>query len=747
MRNFFEPTRAASKVPGVALAVAVAGFLPAAADVTNPERVANLRLARVGNDVVATWDAVTLDVTGSPEAVSQYNVYSGTVASFVPDKDLGTNLLGAPSSEEFTHAGGAIDGIDHFYLVSAVDTSGNEGLTRAPRVTTPPVLSGHWTSTTVEVDWTAALPSSEVQGYRVYFGRNPGQYEDVDDVGPATSHSLTGLETLVNWYVAVTAVDSGGNESAFSNQHVDAVAGVVEVQAEDQAALCWGSGNCPPRPGEIQQSNGQTILVPVAFPEGDWVSVQLTFTAHSGLWSNPNPPWNVTTKCGDTNPGTGWNPGGDPWDRTASVFLVEDDCLSECENEPSFTCTTDADCGRCVLNPAVACQTDAHCGTEGPCDTSVVSCGRHCFGRDDNVELIRTITPFGTDDVPPAGDGVVPPRVWTYDITPLAPLLTGTKYVGAHISVFVTVGWDVWASFRFSEDPADAPDLGPADGIVQAIFQGGGGSVAVPRQVSIPPTAQQVIGRVFVTGHGGNQACDGGANDGQSCTTGCPGGSCQNCDEFCHRQHNIRVDGNVGWSVVPWRNDCSPGGPLQCRQWNSCGTCSFPRAGWCPGYRACHHEDPCSNDIDFTASLTPGATHDVTWEIPVVAGSWTKSVLFYWYDTPQPFCGNDVIEGSELCDTTDVGTASCQDLGWDGGTLLCNAVCDGYDESMCRDFFCGNDICEPAAGEDCVSCDLDCNGKQNGPASGRYCCGDGGGQNPVGCADPRCTADGNTCEP
>jgi hypothetical protein len=37
---------------------------------------------------------------------------------------------------------------------------------------------------------------------------------------------------------------------------------------------------------------------------------------------------------------------------------------------------------------------------------------------------------------------------------------------------------------------------------------------------------------------------------------------------------------------------------------------------------------------------------------------------------------------------------------------------------------CDNDgVCE--AGEDCLSCGNDCDGKTNGPPSGRYCCGDG----------------------
>jgi hypothetical protein len=49
-------------------------------------------------------------------------------------------------------------------------------------------------------------------------------------------------------------------------------------------------------------------------------------------------------------------------------------------------------------------------------------------------------------------------------------------------------------------------------------------------------------------------------------------------------------------------------------------------------------------------------------------------------------------------------------------------------------------------GEDCLSCPDDCNGDQGGNPGNRYCCGDGDGEGPVGCGDPRCTANGNTCE-
>ncbi len=139
-------------------------------------------------------------------------------------------------------------------------------------------------------------------------------------------------------------------------------------------------------------------------------------------------------------------------------------------------------------------------------------------------------------------------------------------------------------------------------------------------------------------------------------------------------------------------------------------------------------------------------------------------------------CGNNVVEGTEVCDGTDLGGQTCGDFGCTGGgTLACNATCDGFDTSGCLDCadcdfdgicevgedcngcpsdcvsgessgaVCGNGVCEAGNGEDCTNCALDCNGVQNGNPNNRFCCGAGGGTNPVDCSDARCTGGGVSC--
>jgi hypothetical protein len=559
------------------VAVVASVSLASASDIIKPADVRNLRVTTSGSDASLTWEEVTLDRAGNQETLDHYNVYSANVPDFTPGSG---NLLGTSTTPDFTHTGAAVDGLNHYYTVTAVDAvdedgTANESNGRPPRVLAP-LPRATWTASTIEVEWTGAEPLSEATNYRVYYGTTT-QFDFIDDVGLATSHSLTGLDLNLDWYIAVSAEDSRGYESHMSYKlKVMASADRIDVILMEDMKICWGFGSCPRQANEVRRASGQETNMPVWFPQGNWVSATLSWSVESRLCDN------VPDKCGDNNPG--WNPCGDPWDRTATLYLVEDNCI------------------------------DA---------------GTGCAFRNDNIELIHAITPFGTDADPPDGSGVVPPRLWTYDVTPLVPVLTGQKHVGVKISTFVRFWWNN-VTFQFSKNPADASPEPPADGVVATINHSGG-DVTTPRSVTIPSSATQVFMRYFVSGHGGTQRCDGGSEDGQSCAGGCPGGSCQNCDEFCHRTNRILVDGSPVFQTVPW-NDCFSKG--FCPDWNACGTlsCFFDRAGWCPGFVTCHEDDPCDQDLDATSWLPPGGTYGVTYDLPVRNGSWSKSVTVYWYE-------------------------------------------------------------------------------------------------------------------
>ncbi|MEX2017325.1 MAG: DUF4215 domain-containing protein [Candidatus Pacearchaeota archaeon] len=99
-----------------------------------------------------------------------------------------------------------------------------------------------------------------------------------------------------------------------------------------------------------------------------------------------------------------------------------------------------------------------------------------------------------------------------------------------------------------------------------------------------------------------------------------------------------------------------------------------------------------------------------------------------------PECNNNnIAEGNEFCDGTDLNGESCQTLGYDLGTLSCNIQC-GFDTNQCSDCpagqvpdgsggctLVGNGICD--AGETCSN--PDCNGQQAQCNVG-FICQDGG---------------------
>jgi DNA-binding beta-propeller fold protein YncE len=115
--------------------------------------------------------------------------------------------------------------------------------------------------------------------------------------------------------------------------------------------------------------------------------------------------------------------------------------------------------------------------------------------------------------------------------------------------------------------------------------------------------------------------------------------------------------------------------------------------------------------------------------------------------------------GAETCPAgiCQAGADPCPGQECDEATQMClpcnsNGVCEsGEDCNTCSEDCigaaegCGNGFCEPSLGEDCLSCSQDCNGKQNGRPDRQFCCGDGGGTNPVGCADSRCNSTGFAC--
>ncbi|GEM_PF-2254255 len=96
-----------------------------------------------------------------------------------------------------------------------------------------------------------------------------------------------------------------------------------------------------------------------------------------------------------------------------------------------------------------------------------------------------------------------------------------------------------------------------------------------------------------------------------------------------------------------------------------------------------------------------------------------------WVCTGEPsactraaFCGNNLIEASELCDGSALNNATCVSQGFDSGTLRCNSNC-AFDTSACTAEedtprsapptpTCGDGVCQTENSETNVSCPADC---------------------------------------
>ena len=107
---------------------------------------------------------------------------------------------------------------------------------------------------------------------------------------------------------------------------------------------------------------------------------------------------------------------------------------------------------------------------------------------------------------------------------------------------------------------------------------------------------------------------------------------------------------------------------------------------------------------------------------------------------PSGTCGNGSIDGNDDCDGLDLGGATCESLGFQGGTLACSAGC-GLDVSGCV-VTCGNATLDP--GEDCDFGDLGgATCPDQGFSFGTLACGAGCTFDTSGCTNTRFVDNGD----
>ena len=78
-------------------------------------------------------------------------------------------------------------------------------------------LSGAAWAEEVTVAWNPNI-ESDLAGYKVYYGIVTGMYDTSVDVGNKTNYTILGIVSGQGYFIAVTAYDTSGNESGYSNE-------------------------------------------------------------------------------------------------------------------------------------------------------------------------------------------------------------------------------------------------------------------------------------------------------------------------------------------------------------------------------------------------------------------------------------------------------------------------------------------------------------------------------------------------
>ena len=163
------------------------------------------------SSVTATTYTLTVSKTGSGTITSSpsgINCGTSCSASYASGTSV-TLTASAASGYSFAGWSGACSGMSASCAVS---------MTAARSVT---ATFSQTISNSASLAWDP-VTATNLSGYRLYYGTAPGSYQQAYgqgiSVGNVTAYTLMGLSNGTRYYFAVTAVDTSGNESAYSNE-------------------------------------------------------------------------------------------------------------------------------------------------------------------------------------------------------------------------------------------------------------------------------------------------------------------------------------------------------------------------------------------------------------------------------------------------------------------------------------------------------------------------------------------------
>lgn len=96
-------------------------------DWVNPRAPYIVRAIKSGDNVILTWNKVTLDVNGYPEVIQYYSVYSDTIPNYTPGTSTFVGNSTGPDTT-YTNVGSLDSTRSLYYLVKAVDWGPNRSL-------------------------------------------------------------------------------------------------------------------------------------------------------------------------------------------------------------------------------------------------------------------------------------------------------------------------------------------------------------------------------------------------------------------------------------------------------------------------------------------------------------------------------------------------------------------------------------------------------------------------------------------
>ena len=171
-------------------------------------------------------------ISGSPTAsVEENNLYGFQPSASDPDGDnLVFSITGRPYWASFNSSNGGLSGTPAqgdagTYSNIVISVSDGSVTTVLPafniQVDAAQAQTGgftlSWTAPVSRTDGTS-LSLSEIASYSIYYGTSPGSYSNSIDVAyPSQTRTVTNLP-VGTYYVAMTTRDSGGRESAYSQE-------------------------------------------------------------------------------------------------------------------------------------------------------------------------------------------------------------------------------------------------------------------------------------------------------------------------------------------------------------------------------------------------------------------------------------------------------------------------------------------------------------------------------------------------